>query len=176
MLGILAFFRGGEWGAVPRAVLNAISGFNTINSYGAFAWMSKTRPEITLEGSRDGLTWIGWEFKYKPGRVDVRPGFIAPWQPRLDWQMWFAALGPCSSSQWLLSLQRKLLQGSEPVRRLMGDDPFGGSPPKYLRTTLWDYRFAPPGEKGVWWARENPQPFCPALTLDPEGNLAAAPF
>jgi hypothetical protein len=168
VLGLMVFFR------IGAPVLDRLQPFNTLNGYGAFAWMSKTRPEIILEGSNDGVAWTPWEFKYKPGRLDVRPGFIAPWQPRLDWQMWFAALGPCERSQWVLALQQQLLKGSSPVRALMGEDPFGGAPPKFLRTTLWQYRFAPWSEKGVWWAREDPRPFCPPLTLGPDGRLTAA--
>ncbi len=175
-IGLLMFFRGGEgWGKAPQAVLHALSPFSTINSYGAFAWMSKTRPEIILEASLDGISWVPLEFKYKPGRLDARPGFIAPWQPRLDWQMWFAALAPCEQSQWLLALQWKLLQGSRPVWALMGPQPFEGAPPRFIRSTLWQYHFAPPAERGLWWAREDPQPFCPTVTLGPNGQLAVVP-
>jgi hypothetical protein len=166
----LVFLRGGEgYPRVLQAALSAIYPFSTVNSYGAFAVMTKTRAEIVLEASSDGVRWAPWEFKYKPGRVDRRPQFVAPWQPRLDWQMWFAALSDCRSNPWLLSLQYRLLQGSAPVRELLGDAPPG--PVSYVRTMLWDYRFAPPGEKGVWWNRENPRPFCPELMLDPEGRL-----
>jgi hypothetical protein len=105
--------------------------------------------------------------------VDERPGFIAPYQPRLDWQMWFAALSACQSNPWILSLQWKLLQGAAPVRGLLESDPFGDAPPKFIRATVWDYRFAPYDEKGVWWTRDNPRPYCPPLTLDENGQLAA---
>ncbi len=169
LVSALVFLRG------ANGVLDALYPFSTINRYGAFAVMTKSRPEIILEGSRDGETWTPWEFKYKPGRLDVRPGFIAPYQPRLDWQMWFAALGNCQSNPWILSLQWKLLQGSAPVRGLLATDPFGDAPPKYIRSIVWDYRFAPLELKGVWWARENPRPYCPALLLDENGQLAAMP-
>ncbi len=170
------FFLGSDGFIAPlRSVLTALYPFATLNRYGAFAVMTKTRPEIVIEGSRDGQTWEPWEFKYKPGRVDVRPGFIAPYQPRLDWQMWFASLSACANNPWLLSLQRKLLQGSAPVRGLLSTDPFGEIPPRFIRTTTWDYQFAPPGQNGVWWTRENPRPYCPPLTLDENGQLAAMP-
>lgn len=168
----LAFFRGADV-PVLRKALNAVYPFATINSYGAFAVMTKARGEIILEGSRDGLTWTPWEFDYKPGRVDHRPGFIAPYQPRLDWQMWFAALSACQNNPWILSLQWKLLQGSAPVRGLLATDPFADTPPKFIRSTIWDYRFASPEQKGIWWTRENPRPYCPPLMLDENGQLAA---
>ena len=170
----LSFFAGAAGLFAPiRGVLEAVYPFATINRYGAFAVMTRTRPEIILEGSRDGQTWTPFEFKYKPGRVDVRPGFIAPYQPRLDWQMWFAALSACQSNPWILSLQWKLLQGSQPVRGLFETDPFREAPPKFIRAMVWDYQFAPATQKGVWWARENERPYCPPLTLDEHGQLAA---
>ena len=101
LIGVLAFFRNAEYPRPIQAPLDILAPFSTVNAYGAFAVMTKSRPEIILEGSRDGVEWQPWEFKYKPGRVDVRPGFIAPWQPRLDWQMWFAALGTYRQSPWL---------------------------------------------------------------------------
>ena len=107
--------------------------------------------------------------------MDKRPGFIAPFQPRLDWQMWFAALGNCESNPWLLALQWKLLKGSAPVRGLLESDPFGDTPPKFVRSTMWSYQFAPIEQKGSWWVRENPRPYCPPLTLDENGQLAAMP-
>ena len=169
------FFRGADGFAAPiRAVLNAIYPFSTINRFGAFAVMTKSRPEIIVEGSHDAQTWTPWEFKYKAGRLDRRPGFIAPLQPRLDWQMWFAALGDCSNNPWLLSLQWKLLQGSASVRGLLQTDPFGAAPPKFIRTTMWSYRFAPFEQTGTWWVRESPRPYCPVVTLDAQGQLIGA--
>jgi hypothetical protein len=132
--------------AAPRLPFaTTLDGLRVIGSYGVFRVMTKTRPEIIVEGSSDGVTWKPYELKWKPGRVDRRPQFVAPWQPRLDWQMWFAALGSCSHDRWVLSLQRHLLLGTPEVLALMGDNPFSDAPPKKLRTTLWQYRFAPPG-------------------------------
>lgn len=156
-------------------VLSAIGRFDTVNAYGAFAWMTKSRPEILVEGTSDGREWRGYEFPWKPGRVDRRPGFVAPWQPRLDWQMWFAALGDCSENPWLLSTQRHLLEGTPEVLALFADNPFPDAPPKAVRTRLFEYRFAPWSEPGTWWTRTETGPYCPTLMLGPGGQLIRAP-
>ncbi len=175
LMGLLTLFRGAQPYLGPLDwVGDQLRPFATINGYGAFAVMTKTRGEIILEGSHDGQTWKAWDFKYKPGKLDDRPTWIAPLQPRLDWQMWFAALGNCQSNPWILALQWKLLQGAAPVRGLLATDPFADAPPKLIRSTIWDYRFAPASEKGVWWTRSNPRPYCPPLTLDANGQLSAA--
>ncbi len=154
-------------------VVQALAPLYTINAYGAFAVMTKTRPELIVEGSADGVTWVAYELPFKPGRLDRRPAFIAPWQPRLDWQLWFAALGTCSQNPWFLSFQQRLLEGSAPVRALVNDDPFSRAPPKYVRSTSWQYRFAPLASK-AWWTRSDPEPYCPPLALGPNGQLRRA--
>lgn len=174
-LGVGQFFRRSLAGTWAAPVLATVSRFETVNAYGAFAWMTKTRPEILLEGSDDGVTWRPYELPYKPGRVDRRPVFVAPWQPRLDWQMWFAALGECSENPWVLSLQQRLLQGSPEVLALFADNPFPSAPPKMLRTRVFEYRFAPWSEQGVWWTRTETGPYCPAVALGPDGRLIRAP-
>jgi len=170
-LSLVLFFRGAT--TPLRPLLDVLRPFSTVNAYGAFAVMTKTRPEITLEGSLDGQSWAAWDFKYKPGKLDARPGFIAPYQPRLDWQMWFAALGNCQGNPWLVATQWKLLNGSPAVRGLFATEPFGGQPPKFIRAIVSNYTFAPMSQDGVWWKSENPQPYCPALTLNAEGQLSA---
>ncbi len=153
-------------------VLDVVRRFETINKYGAFAVMTKTRPELVIEGSDDGVTWTAYEFPWKPGALDRRPSFIAPWQPRLDWQMWFAALGTCEDNPWVLSLQQRLLQGSKPVLALFERAP--PTPPRFLRTRVFEYRFAPLQQAGVWWSRTETGPYCPAVTLGPNGELQRA--
>jgi lipase maturation factor 1 len=153
----------------------AAAPFRSANSYGAFAVMTKTRPEIILEGSADGSEWKDYEFKWKPGRVDRAPSFVAPLQPRLDWQMWFAALGSCQRNPWLVSAMRRLLEGSAPVAKLFEVNPFPEQPPKYIRSTVYQYRFSGPLEpfrNNVWWQRERQGPYCPTLMLE-DGTLKA---
>lgn len=150
-------------------VLERLDGFNTLNGYGAFAVMTKTRPEIVLEGSTDGVTFEAYELPWKPGAVDRRPSYVAPWQPRLDWQFWFAALGQCPQNPWMLRLELQLLRGSPEVEALFERRP--AARPAVLRTRVFQYRFAPLAEAGVWWNRTEQGDYCPALTLGPDGNL-----
>ncbi len=153
-------------GAIGGAMMN----FDTINRYGAFAVMTKTRAEIIVEGSDDGVSWKPYEFKYKPGDVTVRPKWVSPFHPRLDWQMWFAALRPCAD-RWFISFQHELLTGNQTVLSLLGSNPFPTAPPKFLRTQQYQYRFAPLQEKGVWWTRTLEGAYCPELTLGPNGQM-----
>jgi predicted DCC family thiol-disulfide oxidoreductase YuxK len=134
----------------------AISPYRVLNSYGLFAAMTTERPEIILEGSADGISWQSYEFYYKPGDVHRHPPFVAPHQPRLDWQMWFAALGPIRNSAWFHRFTKRLFEGSVPVRQLLSQDPFPDIPPRYLRARVFNYRFASKTEHaldGVWWKR-----------------------
>jgi hypothetical protein len=150
-----------------------------VNGYGLFAVMTTVRHEIVVEGSDDGQRWLPYEFRWKPGRLDRRPLFVAPHMPRVDWQMWFAALGTCRHNPWFLRLQQRLLDGSPAVARLLDGNPFPAHPPRFVRSRVFDYRFATPEEHaatGAWWSRGEPLgDFCPALTLD-GGRLSEARF
>jgi len=152
-------------------------GFQLVNGYGLFAHMTTERPEIIVEGSRDGIDWKPYAFRWKPGDPMRRPGFVQPHMPRLDWQMWFAALGSYRSSGWFLPFCQRLLQGSPAVLELLASNPFPGSPPKYLRATLYDYHFtswAQWRDTGAWWWRDRPRPYVPALELSADGRLKTA--
>ena len=160
---------------VPSPVENllvTLAPLRTFNSYGLFAVMTKERPEILIEGSSDGLTWRPYEFRWKPGALDRRPRFTTPHMPRLDWQMWFAALGSCEREPWLHAFLRRLLEGNPVVSGLLSGNPFPDAPPRYLRSTLWKYRFSTPTDRrqGVWWTREKVGPYCPTVALD-QGRL-----
>ena len=159
---------------VDTAVVHFVRRFDTVNAYGAFAVMTRTRPEIIIEGSADGETWLPYEFPWKPGDLTRRPVFIAPWQPRLDWQMWFAALGNCESNPWVLDLQQRLLTQTPEVLKLFEKNPFPNAPPRLLRTRVFEYRFAPWSQPGVWWTRSEKGPYCPAVMLGPDGALQRA--
>ena len=143
-----------------------------VNGYGAFARMTKDRPEIVIEASLDGVHWEPYEFPWKPGDVTRRPDFVAPWQPRLDWQMWFAALGTCRSNPWVLNLLQRLLEESPPVLALFEKVPLAH--PTFIRTRVFQYRFAPWSEAGVWWTREAQGAYCPTVRLGPDGQLERA--
>jgi predicted DCC family thiol-disulfide oxidoreductase YuxK len=159
------------FGAAPRGlrrIADAAAPFGIVNGYGLFAVITTTRPEIEIEGSRDGVTWQPYVFRYKAGPLNRAPGWVQPLQPRLDWQMWFAALGTYRDSPWALRFILKLLDGSKPVLALMEQDPFGGTPPAHIRATVYDYRFATFEERrrtGNWWKREMLGPWLPPVSL-----------
>ncbi len=145
--------------------------FQLVNPYGLFRHMTTRRPEIIIEGSNDGRTWKPYEFKYKPGRLDRRPPFVAPHQPRLDWQMWFAALGDYRQprNRWFVSLARRLLDGSPDVLDLLETNPFPDTPPRYLRAVLYDYHYTTWAERkktGHWWKRSRLRTYFPVVTRD----------
>jgi hypothetical protein len=131
--------------------------FGIVNTYGLFAVMTITRPEILVQGSNDGMIWLDYEFPYKPGELRKPPRWVAPHQPRLDWQMWFAALSGYRGAPWFGNFLVRLLQGSPDVARLLSRNPFPGAPPKYVRALLFDYSFTNWDERrktGEWWKRE----------------------
>jgi len=135
--------------------------FHLVSGYGLFRTMTTTRPEIILEGSSDGISWIAYDFKWKVDELDARPRFVAPHQPRVAWQWWFAALegrfDPRSrNSRWFQSLLGKLLAGDKSVEALFERNPFPDKPPKYLRARLYRYEFTSITERkktGDWWRR-----------------------
>ena len=104
--------------------------FRSMNRYGLFAVMTTSRPEIIVEGSDDQINWKAYEFKYKPGDVNRKPSFVEPHQPRLDWQMWFAALGNYQQNPWFISFCQRLLEGSPDVLALLAKNPFPSKPPR----------------------------------------------
>ncbi len=142
--------------APDTAVLASIEPLHVVNAYGVFAHVPLYRREIVLQGSDDGRHWTDLEFRYKPGEVDRAPGWNVPHQPRLDWQMWFAALGDARDNPWLPALLGRLLEGSPQVAALMQSAQIGGRPFVQVRAMLYRYRFAPPERRaqGIWWERE----------------------
>ena len=133
------------------------STFALVNGYGPFAVMTTERHEIIVEGSDDGQTWLPYEFRYKPGELIKPLSWNIPHQPRLDWQMWFAALGDWRDNPWFLRFMGKLGEGSVPVLALLQSNPFPEHPPKFLRASFYRYRFTHWQEKsknGQVWQRE----------------------
>jgi len=156
-------------GAIPgplAAVYRAVEPLRSANGYGLFAVMTMERPEIVLEGSEDGASWKPYEFRWKPGDPRRRPRFVAPHQPRLDWQMWFAALGDYRANPWLVSTMARLREGSPQVLSLLAVNPFPAQPPRFVRAVLYDYRFTNAEERrrtGAWWKRELRGLYAPVL-------------
>ncbi|MFY9458107.1 MAG: lipase maturation factor family protein [Candidatus Spechtbacterales bacterium] len=150
-------------------IYKIIDQFHIVNSYGLFAVMTTSRPEIFIEGSNDGETWLAYGFKYKAGDLSRRPKWVAPHQPRIDWQMWFEGLNAERNMKasddpatyhyniWFKNFVIRLLEGSPDVLALLDDNPFTDAPPKYIRAVVYNYHFtnfAERKETGNWWKRE----------------------
>ena len=150
-----------------RRVARALGRIQAVNPYGLFSVMTTRRPEIALEGSDDGLTWKEYAFRYKPGDVRRAPRWVAPYHPRLDWQMWFAALE--APPPWFLGLLARLLEGAPDVLGLLDDAPWPAErPPRYVRAVLYEYTMADLAthrETGAWWHRERIGLYFPAVCL-----------
>lgn len=160
-------FSGLHWKPADK-IMSALGPLQIVNTYGLFAVMTTTRPEIIVQGSNDGASWLSYEFKYKPGDLERRPPWVAPHQPRLDWQMWFAALGDYHSDPWILHFMARLLEGSPDVLRLLERNPFPNAPPRYLRAVVYQYNFTTPAERkltGNWWRRELKGEYVPVISL-----------
>ena len=146
-----------------------LEAFRIVNGYGLFRVMTKDRSEIVIEGSTDGIEWLPYEFKWKPGNVKRAPGWCAPHQPRLDWQMWFAALDAPEQNPWLIGLIVRLLEGSRDVTGLLAHDPFPDKPPHYIRAMFYRYRFTTLEERrqtGAWWKRQELREYLPTISRD----------
>jgi lipase maturation factor 1 len=130
--------------------------------------MTTSRIEIEVQGSEDGESWQSYGFKYKPGDVTRRPPWVAPYQPRLDWQMWFAALGSYQQNPWFTNFMLRLLQRSPDVTALLATNPFPNGPPRYIRALTYDYRFTDLAARrttGDWWRRERKGSYFPEVSL-----------
>jgi lipase maturation factor 1 len=148
-----------RFGGDPPAAMQSIDRFigplRIVSNYGLFAVMTTERDEIVIEGSYDGVEWREYEFWYKPGDVMRRPPWNTPHQPRLDWQMWFAALDDPRQVRWFPFLLERLLTNEPAVTALLEKNPFAGKPPRYVRAQFYNYTFADAEEKalGRWWNR-----------------------
>jgi predicted DCC family thiol-disulfide oxidoreductase YuxK len=152
-----------------NTLVRAAGPFQIANTYGLFASMTVTRPEIVVQGSADGVTWLDYAFRYKPGDLRQPPHWVAPYQPRLDWQMWFAALSDYRSTPWFTNFMVRLLQGSPDVLGLLATNPFPNAPPKYVRAELFDYSFtdfATRRATGDWWRRSPHGLYFPQISLE----------
>ena len=163
------------WPVPIKAIYEITRPLHLVGGYGLFAIMTTKRGEIIFEGSNDREVWHDYEFKHKPGNLESKPTIVAPHQPRLDWQMWFASLGSLRQNSWVLSLAVRLLQGSEPVLGLLKENPFPESPPQYIRAVYYDYEFTDKETKkrtGQWWSRTKEGLYLPPISLDTIRQLA----
>jgi hypothetical protein len=169
-------FGGRQSDGGPVTALRArLDPFHLVNSYGLFAVMTTTRPELTVEGSLDGIEWRAYRFKYKPGPLDQAPAVVPFHMPRLDWQMWFAGLQERNPPRWLEGFARRLFERSPQVIGLLANDPFPNEPPRYVRIMAADYRFtnaAMRRNSGQWWLAHNRRFYLPVMAVE---NVAPPP-
>jgi predicted DCC family thiol-disulfide oxidoreductase YuxK len=164
-----AFKPEAEWSPMLGRIYARVEAFRIVNGYGLFRVMTKDRREIVIEGSANGIDWKPYEFKWKPGDVMRAPGWCAPHQPRLDWQMWFAAPGSYRQNPWFVQTVISLLDGKPKVAALLERNPFPQSPPRYVRATLYRYRFTTAQEHrqtGTWWKRQELGEYLPGVSLE----------
>jgi predicted DCC family thiol-disulfide oxidoreductase YuxK len=158
---------GGDPPALARAVDDAVAPLHLVGAYGLFAVMTTARHEIVLEGSADGTEWHEYEFPWKPGDVMRAPSWNIPHQPRLDWQMWFAALDDPRRLRWFPRFLERVLRNEPAVMALLEKNPFPETPPIFVRALYYDYTYASPEEKakGQWWDRRLLGVYFPASRL-----------
>jgi hypothetical protein len=156
----------------PQQIMNtSFDPLDLVNTYGAFGSVGKERLNVIFEGttdedSTDKATWRPYIYKALPVLLDKRPPQIAPYQLRLDWQMWFAAMSTPDEYPWTVHLVWKLLHNDNNAVSLFANNPFPGKPPRYVRAVLYRYKFAQPGNKqGLWWTRERISIWLPAMSV-----------
>ena len=145
----------------------ALMPFRLVNGYGLFAVMTTKRREIVVEGSADGELWKPYEFRWKPGNPETPPAFVQPHMPRLDWQMWFAALRSYETTPWFMPFLGRLLQGSSSVTALLQSNPFPDAPPTLIRAVIYEYDFERSGSliPKIWWKRRLLGLYSPPITV-----------
>ena len=164
---------------VPVAPLAALEPFRIANQYGLFAVMTRGRYEIEFQGSDDGKSWMEYQFRNKPQAINEAPRIYAPYQPRFDWNLWFASLGGWRQNEMVPLTEEKLLLGSPDVLALFRNDPFPQIPPRYVRAVLWQYWFTSMDEKrktGNWWRRQYLGLYAPELTMAGSGEFAVVEY
>jgi len=158
----------------PRAPIAVLEPFRIANRYGLFAVMTRGRYEIEFQGSNDGQNWIAYPFLYKPQALNEPPRIYAPYQPRFDWNLWFASLGTWRDNMFVASAEERLLNNSRDVLTLFRESHFPNTPPKEVRAVLWRYWFTSIAEKratGNWWKRQYLGTYAPTLTPGENGRL-----
>ena len=160
---------------LPESPVRALEPLRIANRYGLFAMMTHARYEIEFQGSRDGKTWAAYPFRYKPQDTDKAPGIYAPYQPRFEWNLWFASLGSWRDSRFVVWTEERLLQNDADVLALFERNPFADSPPREVRAVIYQYWFTDmktKRETGNWWRRELLGDYAPRLEREPDGKTA----
>jgi len=156
----------------PTQIMNtSFDPLDLVNTYGAFGTVGQERLNVVFEGTADADStehahWQPYRYKGLPVALDKRPPQIAPYQLRLDWQMWFASMASPADYPWTYNLVWKLLHNNSNATQLFANNPFATKPPRYIRAVLYRYRFAPPGNaKGLWWTRERLSLWLPPMSV-----------
>ena len=158
----------------PAKPIAALEPFRIANSYGLFGRMTWARYEIEFQGSNDGAIWIEYPFRYKPQKLSEAPGIYAPYQPRFEWNLWFASLTTWRENPFVLRTEERLLLNQPDVLALFRSNPFARVPPKEVRAVLWRYWFTDRTTKratGQWWRREFQGLYAPVLGRTPDGKI-----
>ena len=159
---------------LPTAPVIALEPFRIANRYGLFAVMTRGRYEIEFQGSNDGQNWIPYPFRYKPQALNEAPKIYAPYQPRFDWNLWFASLGQWREYPIVANTEVLLLSNDKDVLGLFAENPFPNGPPRQIRVLLWQYWFTSMSEKrqtGMWWRRQLLGRYAPTLERSPSGEI-----
>jgi hypothetical protein len=159
---------------LPTAPVAALEPFRIANRYGLFGVMTRGRYEIEFQGSDDGKTWVAYPFRYKPQDLSTAPGLYAPYQPRFDWNLWFASLGSWQDYPIVPRTEVKLLSNGNDVLSLFQTNPFSKAPPHEVRAVIWQYWFTTASEKrthGLWWRREFLGLYAPTIERQPDGSI-----
>jgi hypothetical protein len=161
---------------LPTSPIVLLEPFRISNQYGLFAVMTQARYEIEFQGSNDGQTWVAYPFRYKPQKPREAPRLYAPYQPRFDWNLWFASLGGWREYPFVVRTEVQLLRGSPSVLSLFAGNPFPGEPPREVRAVLWQYGFTDmkvKREEGLWWRRKLLGLYAPTVEFAPDGSVGA---
>lgn len=159
---------------LPVKPVVVLEPFRIADSYGLFGRMTWARYEIEFQGSNDGANWTAYPFRYKPQAVNEAPGIYAPYQPRFEWNLWFASLGGWRESPFVARTEQQLLLNNPDVLALFRSNPFPPAPPKYVRSVLWQYWFTDRATKtatGNWWRREERGLYAPTLERTDNGRV-----
>jgi hypothetical protein len=159
---------------LPTSPVAALEPFRIANQYGLFAVMTRGRYEIEFQGSSDVQKWEAYPFRYKPQALNQAPKIYAPYQPRFDWNLWFASLGQWRDNPIVPNTEVRLLANNQDVLALFAGNPFPHAPPKQIRAVLWQYWFTTIAEKratGMWWHRQLLGLYAPTLEREPDGSI-----
>ena len=163
---------------IPEAPVRWLDPFRIANRYGLFEVMTHERYEIEFQGSNDGKNWIAYPFRYKPQAINRAPGIYAPYQPRFEWNLWFASLGSWREYRFVVWTEERLLKNDPDVLALFTENPFAEAP-KQVRAVIYQYWFTDLKTKhatGNWWRREVLGDYAPGLEREPGGKIVVLDF